>query len=186
MRWPGFLIVAYLVVLIQTTLGRILTVDDFPLGAVGPDFMVLLAVFIALNARSVTEAMLGGWVLGLLVDLTTAGGAGLATRVGPMAVIYCGAVWVVYRLREAFFRDRALPQMVLAAIFCLLAHVLWCTVQSLLGIETMTLGAYGRMMLQASLNAVYTALLMPLAYVLLSAIRNWMLLPPPSRVGRPR
>lgn len=186
MRWIPFLILAWLVVMAQTSLGKILTLYALPTGPVGPDLLVLLAVFVALQAPSAVDTMLAGWVLGMLVDLTTAGGLTDPTRIGPMALLFALAVRLVFALREAFFRERALPQMVLAGLFCLLAHGLWITVQVLLAGGEIGWGGYGRLLLQVLLSSVYTALLMPLAYVLLRGIRGMILSTPPSRRGRPR
>jgi cell shape-determining protein MreD len=81
MRWIPFIVVCYVVILIQTSLGRILTLPS-PVGVIGPDFAAILAVFVALRVRSAVDCMLAAWVLGLLIDLTTGGGPGAATVVG--------------------------------------------------------------------------------------------------------
>ncbi len=184
MRWVPFFIFAYLFVLVQTTLGKILTLERLSIGPVGPDLLVLFAVFLALNVRNVTDAMLTGWVLGLLIDLTTAGG--LATCVGPMAILFALAMWILFSLREAIFHNRAVPQMILAAMFCLLTHGLWVFVQSLLAEGAISASTYGRMLLQVGISAVYTGLLMPLGYFLLSRCRGWLLISPPFRRRRAR
>ncbi len=186
MRWIPFLILAWVVVMIQTSLGTILTLRALAVGPVGPDLLVLLAVFVALNAPTAVDAMLAGWVLGLLVDLTTAGGLTDPVRIGPMALLYVLCVRLVFAMREAFFRERALPQVVLAAFFCFLAHGLWVTLQALLAEGTLGWAGYGQLLLQVVLSSLYTALLMPLAYVLLRGIRGTLLATPPSRRGRTR
>ena len=188
MRWVPFLIFAWLFILIQMTLGKILTFDRLAIGPVGPDLLALMAVFVAMNVRNVTNGMLAGWALGFLLDLTTAGGVGGVTCVGPMAISYAVGVWMVFRLREAVFLDRALPQIVFAGLFCLITHVLWVTAQSLLGAGQTSLADYGGAILQVLICSAYTALLMPLVYFLLSRIRGWLLLPLPthSRARRSR
>lgn len=179
MRWTPFLIFAYLFTLAQTTLGRMLTLDRLTLGPVGPDFTVLLAVFLAMYVPTVSEGMIAGWWLGMLLDLTTSG----MTRVGPMAIFFALFVWLVFQMREAVYRERALPQMILAGLFCLLAHGSWVILQLLLGAPGNHLG---RLLIQVLLSAVYTALLMPLAHFLLTPCRNWLLTFPPSRSRRGR
>ncbi|MCD4825132.1 MAG: rod shape-determining protein MreD [Phycisphaerae bacterium] len=181
MRWIPFLIFAWLFILIQMTLGKILTFDRLEMGPVGPDLLALMAVFVAMNVRNVIDGMLAGWALGFLLDLTTAGGAGGVTCVGPMAISYAVGVWMVFRLRETVFLDRALPQIVFAGLFCLVTHVLWVTAQSVLGSGEMSLGDYGGAILQVLICSLYTALLMPLVYFLLSRIRGWLIIPPPTR-----
>lgn len=186
MRWTPFLIFAYLFTLAQTSLGRMLMLDRLTMGPVGPDFVLLLAVFVALYVRSATDAMLVGWVLGLLIDLTTGGGAGTATRVGPMAIYYALACWLVFQVREAIYRERALPQMLLAGGFCLLTHTLWVSTQMLLGSGHVFWGSFGRLLLQVLLSSIYTGLLMPLVHFVLMPCRSWLLTTPPRRSRRRR
>ena len=182
MRWIPLLILTYLVVLFQTTLGRLLTIRTAGIGTIGPDLTALLAVFVAFYGRNGVEVMLAAWVLGLAVDLTTTGGVGSMTAVGPMPLAYALAAGLLFRVREAFFRERALTQGLLAAAFCLLAHGLWVTTQSLLGGRT-TWAAYGRTLLQAAALACYTGLLMPLAHVLLGKAQR-LFLAAPAGPGR--
>ena len=174
MRWIPFMIFAYLFVLAQSTLGKILTFDRLPFGPVGPDLLVLLAVFIGLNAKNVVDGMIACWLIGLLIDLTTAGGIGAATRIGPMAFGYSLCVWMVFAMREAMFRERALPQMLMAGLFCLISHGFWVTVQSIFATEC-TWATYGTLLLQVIISAVYTAMLMPLINFILTPCRGMMM-----------
>ncbi|MBN1941893.1 MAG: rod shape-determining protein MreD [Phycisphaerae bacterium] len=184
MRWAPFLIFAYLFTLAQTTLGHILMLDRLTIGPVGPDFIVLLAVFIAMYVRTAVDGMLVGWVLGTLIDLTTGGGAGAATRVGPMAIYFALAAWLTFQVREAIYRERALPQMLLAGVFCLLTHTCWVSTQVLLSPPYMAWGGFGRLLVQVLLSSIYTGLLMPLAHFALMPCRGWLLTEPPSRSRR--
>jgi rod shape-determining protein MreD len=186
MRWVPFIIFAYLFVLAQGTLGKLLTLERLAIGPVGPDLTVLLCVFLALYARSAVEAMLAGWIVGFLLDLTSAGGAASGTRVGPMAVCFALCMWLIVQFREAIFRERAAPQMLTAGLFCLLAHAGWVTVQSLLSPGELLWSAYGRILVQVVISAVYTALLMPLAHFVLMPCRSWLLLAPPPHRARSR
>jgi rod shape-determining protein MreD len=186
MRWAPFLIFAYLFTLAQTTLGHILILDRLTIGPVGPDFIVLLAVFLAMYVRTAVDGMLAGWVLGTLIDLTTGGGAGAATRVGPMAIYFTLAVWLAFQVREAVYRERALPQMLLAGLFCLITHTLWVGTQMLLAPQHILWGSFGRLMVQVLLSSMYTGLLMPLAHFFLMPCRNWLLTASPSRSRRNR
>jgi rod shape-determining protein MreD len=186
MRWIPFAILAYLVVLLQTTVGRFLTFTPSGIGSIGPDLAALLAVFIACRVRSWPDAILAAWALGLAVDLTTGGGVGAGPVVGPMALAYALVAALLFRVREAFFRERALTQVLLAAAFCVLAHAAWVTVQSLLAWGAVSWSAYGRTLLQAALLAAYTGLLMPLAHVALARIQRWFLAAPVAARGRGR
>jgi rod shape-determining protein MreD len=178
MRWIPLLILAYLVVLFQTTVGRVLAFTTAGVGTVAPDLIGLLAVFVALYARSWVDAMLAGWALGFAVDLTIAGGTGLPAAVGPMAAAYCLAAGLLVRVREAFFRERALTQALLAWGFCLITHAAWATVQSLLGLGAAAWSAYGQTLLQVLAVACYTALLMPLVHAGLLRCQRWFLAAP--------
>ncbi len=174
MRWIPFLIFAYLFVLAQSTLGKILTFDRLPIGPIGPDLLVLLAVFVGLNVRNLVDGMIACWLIGFMIDLTTAGGVGLATRIGPMAFGYCLSVWMVFALREAMFRDKALPQMLMAALFCLACHGFWITVQTLFAADG-SWAVYGSLILQVIISAIYTAMLMPLINFLLTPCRGMII-----------
>ncbi len=169
MRWIPFLIFAYVFALVQTALGKIIAFDGLGVVLVGPDLMVLLAVFIALNARDVVDGMLAGWAMGFLIDLTTAGGAGDPTRLGPMAFAYVLCVWIVFLMREVLYRERVLTQVILAFFFCIATHLFWVIVQNLLAGGQVD---YGSMFLQMLLVAAYTAVLMPLMNYLLNPCRG--------------
>jgi rod shape-determining protein MreD len=181
MRWISFALFAYAFVLVQATLGQILVFDRLGVGPVGPDLVAILAVFLALHVRNRIDALLGAWALGALIDLTMGGGV-----VGPMAVGYVLGVWLVFALRESIFRERALPQMFLAMVFCFLAHGLWVTAQTLLCETSIGLYGYGAMLQQVFLSAVYTALLMPLGHFLLHFSRGLLLTAAPRRERRKR
>jgi rod shape-determining protein MreD len=186
MKWIGFLILAYAVVLVETSLSWVLNVNASWLGPVGPDLAAMVVVFVALYARAAGDAMLAGWVMGLAVDLTCGSGVGSETAVGPMAVAYCLLAGQLWRIRDAFFRERALTQVVLSLMFTAAAHFVWVTAQALLALRQVTFGDYAAAMGQALLIACYTALLMPLAHYGLIRIQRLILANPagPSRRGR--
>jgi rod shape-determining protein MreD len=178
MRWIPFLILAYLVVLLQTTLGRLLTFTASGMGSIGPDLTALVAVFVALHARSWPDAMMAAWTLGLAVDLTAAGGVGASTVVGPMSLAYALTAGLLFRVREAFFRERAMTQALLALAFCLVAHFVWVSMQSLLAPGGVTASAFGHALLQVLALACYSALLTPLVHFLLGKCGRWFLVSP--------
>ena len=130
--------------------------------------------------------MVAGWALGLAVDLTTVAGVGSGTVVGPMAIAYALTAGLLFRVREAFFRERALTQALLAWGFCLIAHGLWVTMQSLRTDGDVSWSAYGRTLLQAAGLACYSAVLMPLVHFLLVKCQRWILTAPVGPGTRPR
>lgn len=174
MRWIPLLLITYLVVFVQTSLGMVLSIRAPSLGVLSPDLMAILAVYIALHARSGTDVAISAWVLGLALDLTSSGGVSGSTVIGPMALAYTASAALLFRIREAFFRERALTQATLALFFCLAAHGLWVTVQAALA-GGLPWAAYGRILLQAVGLAVYTALLTPLGHYVLGLIEKWFI-----------
>jgi rod shape-determining protein MreD len=181
MRWIPILLLAYVLVLLQATVGDVLTWTGAPIGAIGPDLLAVAAVFLALYAPTLADAMLAGWVLGLALDLSTAGSPAGATAVGPMALGYAFAAAIIFQMREAVFRERKTTQMLLALLFCGVSHGLWITLQSLLSWGEVSWSGYGRLWAQAGALAAYTALLMPLGYAGLKRLRRWFVSLPAGR-----
>ena len=173
-RWIPFLLFAYVLVLVQTTVGQILTIDRFSVGPFGPDLLIPLAVFVAFYAKDVYDAMLCGWAIGMLIDLTTAGGGGAPTRVGPMALILSLSMWVAFNAREWLYREKVMPQMVVGGLLCFTAHFLWCVCQIFFAGRGWDL--FGGLCVQSLLSSVYTALLTPLAFTILWLCRKWLFL----------
>jgi len=184
MRWVPFILLAYVMVLLQSTLGGIITFTATPLGTIGPDLVAIVAVFVVLNVRSASTAMLAAWVLGLGLDLTTATAPGCATAVGPMAIAYALAGGLVFHIREAFYHTRPIPQGLLTLVFCLVAHLLWVTAQTLLAPVTVLWLWYGQMVLQAVVLSAYTAVLAPFGHVGLRRIERWLIVGPVGRRAR--
>ncbi|MDP7637511.1 MAG: rod shape-determining protein MreD [Phycisphaerae bacterium] len=179
MRWVGFAILVYVTLLVQTTVAAILFRLEL-LGPIVPDLAAIVAVFIALSARRGPDAMIAAWILGLGMDLMICGGGGAQTAVGPMAIAYALSAALVYRVREAFFYDRPLAQVLLTVLFCLAAHLGWVTLQTLLGF---TWSGYGSWLLKAVGISLYTAVLAPFVCLGLKRCGRWFLVTP---VGRQR
>ena len=176
MRWSGLIIFSLIVVLIQATVGRVLSFSVGGIGTVIPDLMAVLAVFMALNARSGLDVMLMGWTLGFVVDLAVVG----PTPVGPMAIAYALSAWAVYSIREAFFHDRLMTRAILTLIFCVLAHVMWIIMQSIVASNSIS-GHIFTMVLQATLVAVFTAIISPPIFIGLNRVRRWFIPPAMER-----
>ena len=172
MRWVPFLFATYALMLLQTTLGRLLTFSTDTVGQIGPDLAAVFAVFLALHARGAVDAMAGAWVLGFSIDLLSAGAVEGGACAGMMSLSYMIGAGVVFWAREAFFRDRPLTQAILGALFCLIAHGLWVSGQAARAGDW---GAWRRMVPQMLALTAYTALLTPLAHVMLSRMRRWFL-----------
>ncbi len=183
MRWVFFFILAAVFIIVQVTLVRMVVVRTDQFGLVGPDLLVLLAVVIAVNVRSSVDAMLAAWVLGFLLDITTSGGPGGQTVVGPMAISYAAAAFFIYRVREAFFRERWSIQALFAAVFCLITQWLWLTAQSLLTGDV-KMSAYLSMLVKAMLVSLYTGLAMILLNPVVSWCNQLLIVTPKGRTRR--
>lgn len=184
MRWVPLIILAYVLTLLQATVGDVLTWTEGSLGPVGPDLVVLAAVFLVIHAPSLSDAMLTGWLLGMALDLSAAGGPGGTAAIGPMALGYAFASAIVFQAREAVFRERKTTQMLLGLTFCVVAHGLWITLQSLLSWPVVSWRSYGRLWLQAGALAAYTGLLTPLGYAGMKRLRRWFIALPTGRQAR--
>ncbi len=184
MRWIPFLIAAYVATLVQTTLASELRLHGLGVGSVGPDLLAVVAVFVALHVRSTADAMLAGWVLGMALDLTAAGGPGGTTALGPLAIVYVLAAGGVHRVREALFRERIGTQALLGLTFCAVTHGAAASVQALLALGSMTWAFYGQMLLQVLANSAYTAVLTPVGCWGLRRIQPLLMTAPARGFGR--
>jgi len=178
MRWVPFVILVILITALQTSLVGVLAVTRW---TIRPDLLAMVAVFVALNVRGAADAMIAGWIMGMAVDLTAAGGG--ATAVGPMSLAYALGIRAIYQVREALFGERAVSQAVLTFLFGLSVYWLWLTLQ-VLRVGHVRASVYGVMLLQAVGVALYTAILAPLAQMGLRRIRGWIISAPPGRSRR--
>jgi len=178
MRWIFFLILAYVALVAQTTVGGLLVIHTAWAGPVAPDVVAMVAVFVAMALRNGTDAGLACWILGLGLDL--ASGPGATTVVGPMALAYGLGGLMVFQLREMFFRDKILSQVVMTLLFAVATHAIWVTLQALVA-RAFTWSEYGQMLLQAVLLGAYTAALAPLLHALLLRHERILLIVPSRR-----
>ena len=96
MRWLGFAICAALVLTLQTTVAWRLEIRGAQ-----PEWMLVLAVFFALHARSV-DALIGAWLLGALMDNYS------MARFGLLSGCYALSTLAIYAARNHVFRDNPL------------------------------------------------------------------------------
>jgi hypothetical protein len=176
MRWIYFLVVVLLAVVIQMTVGQILWFRT-SVGWIGPVFPAAVAVFAGLHARSGADAALAGWALGFGLDLTLSGeGMGLS------ALLYALAAGGVFKVREAFFRERILTQMVLGFAFCVLVYELWAAYVVALSAPAGV--AFWPAAVQALGLSAYTAVLTPLVCAPLRRLERFLLAAPSTRERR--
>ncbi len=176
MRWIYFLILTLGAVILQTTLVQVLWLRT-RVGWVGPEVLAVVAVFVALRVRSAGEAALAGWTLGFALELTLSG-----PGMGLLPLLYAAAAAGLHRIRQAFFRDRAVTQMVLTFLFCAAVYHLWAFYDVWAGPPAA--GQLGRRTFQVVGLAAYTAVLAPLVCGALRRIDRFLLAGAPRRGGR--
>jgi cell shape-determining protein MreD len=181
MRWILWIILAYLALAVQNALGILIGIHTSWLGDIRPDILAAAAVFVVLTVRNLHDVIIACWLLGLGLDLTSGQGV-----VGPMALAYSGAAFVVFRVRDAFFRDRLSSQIIMTAIFALMAHVAWITLQLVLALRSAHWESLGRLLLQACVLTLYSGLLAPMVFALLGRCSRWLIAPAAGRGSRER
>lgn len=106
------ILVALLAVVAQTTLVPALSV-----GSAAPDLVFLLVIFIALR-RQTTLGLWMAFSLGLLQDIA---GGGL---LGLNALVLLGLVYLAMYLRQKFFQENLVSQVLVLLLFTLLQQFL--------------------------------------------------------------
>jgi rod shape-determining protein MreD len=173
MRWPVFAIFAFFTVVAQLSLANVFALSS--LGHIVPDLVACLAVFVGLFAPRMTVLWVC-WVLGLAMDLAPAAGGG-APILGPHALGYVFAGYVVLQLRTMVFRRRPLTMGFLTFVCVLAAGVV---VVSVLTVRSwypadpaLPNGPLEEMARRLGI-ALYSALIaIPLGWLLCSTIPLW-------------
>jgi len=117
MRWPVFLIVSLLALVLERGLRPLLSLQIGPYEDVAPSFLLVVAVFVALGAPRATVY----WALmliGVLVDVKSVLGSTATSDVvivGPHAIGFLLGAWVAIHLRNIMFRE-ALTTMVVMTL----------------------------------------------------------------------
>lgn len=181
MRWAVFAVFAVVSLVLDLGLGEVLRIEK--LGQIRPGFCAILAVFVALSA-SRTPALWACLVLGLLLDIASpvsAGGNTLVYLVGPHALGFAAAGWLVIRGRTMVFRRRALTIGVMTVIFVLAAQAVVVGILALRaaswypgGPVSWTETGIGIEILRAIGAAVYSGLVaVPAGWVLVRSMALW-------------
>ena len=161
MRWFIYFILAYLLLGIQLGVGPFIAYRD-----VSPNLMVLLVVFISLNAPR-EEAMLASFLIGALQDLITLQPMGLfAFSYGIVSVLVC---WLADSVR----RTHPLTHLSLTFMATMIVGVLLLVHDLIRPVGPAVI--YGGTVLKAirigprvvAVSAIYTTLLSPFVIFLL-------------------
>jgi rod shape-determining protein MreD len=154
MRWLTFVICAVVFVTLQVTIAPRVEY----LGA-RADWILVLAVFYALNGRSI-DVLIGAWILGAVADLFT------IERFGVLALSYALAAMLVYGVREYLFREHPLTQFCVTFAACLAIHI--GLVIYRFGVFGLSSGSLGELAREPLLASLYTGLsALPVHFVLL-------------------
>lgn len=181
MRWAVFLIFAVAGIVFDAGFGDVLRVDG--LWSIRPSLSAVLVVFVALSAPR-TMALWACFVLGLLIDLSSqhsAGGNRIVYLVGPHALGFLAAGWMVVRARTMVFRRRPLTIGVMTLGCVLTAQAIVLAVLVLRssgwypgGVIYWTDTTLGVEVLRRILIAVYSGLFaIPAGWVLVRTMPLW-------------
>lgn len=113
MRWTTFVIVAAVLLTLQTAVAPFLEI-----GGVRPDWLIVGVVYFALYARA-RDAVIAAWIIGFCADLMT------IERIGLISLSYGLVALGVTSVREYLFRYRALTQFAITLFMCLLVQTGW-------------------------------------------------------------
>jgi len=152
MRWISYFILAYLAIGVQIGAGEFLR-----FGGARPDLVLLAVIYIAINAPR-EAALLGAFVLGLLVDLV-----GLHP-LGLYAFGYGLVAMFVVSTQEIVYREHPMTHFTVALVASLLVSTIALIHGWIFG-PLLPLGA------QFS-TAVYTAVLAPIVLGLLQRMKK--------------
>lgn len=123
MRWPVFLVVAFIALVLEVSVRHVLELRA--LANISPSFTAVLVVYVALFATR-EAALWAAWGLGLAVDLCVdlpIGARAAGPIIGAHALGYVFGVYLLLQIRGLLFRRQALTIGVMAALFVLAASL---------------------------------------------------------------
>lgn len=180
MRWPVFLIVAFIIVAIDTSFIGVLQLQA--LRGIAPSLTIALVVFICLFASRIS-ALTGSLMLGVLIDLCSplemTGGLETLHLIGPHGLGFLFAGYLVVQMRTMVFRQRAVTVGVLSIIAWTAVALVAVTIYMIRswygeGVSYPTTGgAAGELLRQIGI-AIYSGLVaIPFGWVLLATTPAW-------------
>ena len=175
MRLLPLVVAGLLLAVAQTTIVPPLWICT-SVGFLGPEVMATLAVFMALRVRNWADAGLAGWVLGLAMDLTLSG-----EGLGLLSLLYAVGAIGLFSVRELFYRERVLTQVLLSLLFTLFVYQIWTIYQAAMYGSP---GGFGARAAQAAGLAVYTGLVAPIMFALYGRAQRLLLVEPAGRGRR--
>lgn len=116
MRWPRFLILVLLTLVLQVGMGRVFGLGP---GRIVPDLLFLLAVVLSFRGHK-DEMLLACWILGLAKDLSS------QVVLGGYALSFGLAGLLVVQVRDFLYGERLLGQvLVFLLVYFLVEHAVW-------------------------------------------------------------
>lgn len=190
MRWGVFLLAALLFVALERSVRAALTLHSF--GGISPSFTVILLVYLALLARR-SDALWAALLLGVLQDLSTpiaiAGNEPLIL-LGPYALGYVFAAFIILQLRTMVFRKHMLTIAILTLLAVVASSVMVLAYDTIRGwypqhaADFRVAPSAGRAFLHYLAAGVYASLLaLPLGWILLQTTPLWGFVQPMARYG---
>ena len=165
MRWFPVILLIGLTVCLQTTVARRLALFD-----VGPDWLLVLVVFLAFYAPP-REAAILGFVIGLTADLMT------IERLGLVAFSYLCVAVGVGAMRDSLFRHERSTQFLVVLFACFLVRLGWLVYCRVAYDPVQTLGSmFAKNVLLVS---IYTALWAPVWHSVLFRLLRVLGIPRP-------
>lgn len=138
--------IALLAIALQTTLA-----PRIEIRTVRPDWLLLLAVYLALHAPR-RQAVVVAWTLGFLAELLT------LERMGWISASYALAGWSLATLRDALTAESIVTEIVAAVVIGFVVFGAWSTIRAL--VDGAAAGGVLQGWAEALARAVYTALSM--------------------------
>jgi rod shape-determining protein MreD len=172
MRWIAFVILLYVVTVLQTTVAPFIAVHT-----IRPDLMVIMAVHYALLVRT-SDALIACWCIGIAIDLTGISYAHYS-NVGINALAIGLLTIFIVNIRELTFRDSVVTQLIFTFLVKLaLALMVGMHMLFVLG----DWGRFGEVLTTAIWAAVYTAVLSPYGHWILRQFRGVLGIGAPHRL----
>ena len=155
MKWYLLILLTFLFVVFEVAFP-----PSWQLGDSHPEFALLLAIYLVLNAEP-RDTVYAAWFVGLTKDLFSTG------RLGTHSLIYLAGALLLLRLRRYLYRDEILVQVAVAFGVVFVAGMVYLLQLSLV-LPGFQIGEQLRRLLVVSL---YSAACAPIVFLLLDALR---------------
>jgi rod shape-determining protein MreD len=183
MRWPVFAVFAFAALTLEVSLRNALRLES--LWGASPSFVACLAVLVSMFTNRLT-ALWACWILGVLMDLLQPGQNG-ARVIGPSAIGFVFAGYVITLLRTMVFRRKAITMGAMTFVFLLASGIMAVFVLTIRGwYPDSHAGTWSPMRALAAnaLEALYGGVIaIPVGWLLLLTLPIWGFPTAPPRRG---